>query len=269
MKLGTSTLGCPEWTLPEILTRVKAYGFDGVELRGIGPDVNLTQSPHFATPAAVAQTRRAFAEAGLAICSLDTSASFADPQKVAAGQHEARAVLHLADELGVPFIRVFGGDVPDGGSRADATRRLADNLRALGEYAQSAGEVTVLLETHDAFSTGAQAAEALALANHPRVAALWDLHHPYRQGEAPSDTYAALAPFVRMAHVKDSHPPNHYCLLGEGDVPIPEMLRLLHSGGFDGWMNLEWEKRWNPALLDPSVAFPQYAAALRALWSQL
>jgi len=37
MKLGVSTLGCPDWTLDEILTRLPGYGYEGVELRGLVP----------------------------------------------------------------------------------------------------------------------------------------------------------------------------------------------------------------------------------------
>ena len=125
------------------------------------------------------------------------------------------------------------------------------------------GGVDVVLETHDAFSTGAQVVEALSQAAHPRVAALWDLHHPYRQGEAAADTYKLLKPYTRLTHVKDSKPNETYCLLGEGDIPIREMVTLLKQGGYDGYLSLEWEKRWIPALADPEIVFPQYAAKLR------
>ena len=79
MKLGVTTLGCPEWTVDEILTRLPGYGYEGVELRGLGPDLDLTNSPAFSSPTAIARTRQAFSEAGLAICGLDTSCSFANP----------------------------------------------------------------------------------------------------------------------------------------------------------------------------------------------
>ena len=209
-----------------------------------------------------------FADAGLEICCLDTSASFSDPVRATQGHKEARAAITLADALGAPCVRVFGGGVPDGGSRVEAVKSLVENLQALGEYAQQSGGVTVVLETHDAFSTGTQVAEVLTQVGHPRVAALWDLHHPFRQGEAPEVSWATLGAWTRHVHVKDSRPPDDYCLLGEGDVPVLPMLRLLRQGGYDGWISLEWEKRWHPGLEDPSVAFPQYAAKLRDYLSQ-
>ena len=263
MKLGVTTLGCPTWTLDEILARLPGWGYDGVELRGLGPDLDLTQSPHFATPAAIQKSRGLFANAGLELCALDTSCTLseADPASRAQQLDDGRRGIDLAAALGIPFVRVFGGG--DGQDRVEAARRVADALDTLGDYAASAGSVAVTLETHDAFSTGRQAAEALVQVTSPAAGALWDLHHPYRQGESPAETFAALAPYLRTTHVKDSLPGGTYCLLGDGDVPIPEMLGLLAGGGYDGWITLEWEKRWIPALLDPDIAFPQYAAKLR------
>lgn len=272
MKLGASTLGCPDWTLTQILERVKAYGYDGVELRGLGPDLELARAPDFATPGALARTRQAFADAGLEVCGVDTSARFTDADAAVRAQHlgDAQANIDLAAALDAPTVRVFGGGIPDGTSRAAAQACLVENLTALGEYAARNGNgVVIVLETHDAFSTGASVAEILAQVAHPSVGALWDLHHPYRQGEAPRETWDALAPYLRQTHVKDSRPDGGYCLLGEGDVPIREMLRLLHAGGYAGWVNLEWEKRWIPALAEPEVAFPQYASVLREYLADL
>lgn len=272
MKLGVSTLGCPDWPLDEILTRCKAYGYDGIEWRGLGPDLDLTRSPAFAAPAAIARTRQAFADAGLEICGIDSSAHLSDADEAAGADNldHARRMIDLAAALGAPFVRVFGGRIPDGDDHARTRARVAERLARLGDYAaQADGAVTVVLETHDAFSTGAQVAEVLRQAEHPRVGALWDLHHPYRQGEAPGQTWAVLGPYVRQTHVKDSHPGGTYCLLGEGDVPIRDMLALLQRGGYDGWINLEWEKRWVPALADPDVAFPQYARTLQHYLAEL
>ena len=266
MRIGVTTLGCPTWTLEEILTRLPAYGYEGVELRGLGPDLDLTQSPAFATLAAADKTRQAFQDAGLMICGLDTSCSFTDPDPAVRTRNvdQGKAALDLARTLNAPFIRVFGGSLAEGLSRADAVGSLAESLAALGDYAaQAGGDVQVLLETHDGFSTGAQAAEALRQVEHPQVGALWDLHHPFRQGETPQETFAALRPYVRGTHVKDSMPGGTYCLLGEGNIPILEMLRLLKADGYEGWINLEWEKRWIPELAGPEIAFPQYAAKLR------
>ncbi len=162
-----------------------------------------------------------------------------------------------------PLVRVFGGTPPEGSSDGDAVSRVAN---ALGELAPTARDhgVTVVLETHDHFSTGRQVAAVLERVGDPAIAALWDLHHPYRQGEQPAETHEALRPYLRHTHVKDSRD-GAYCLLGQGDVPVKEMLDLLKGGGSDAlWISLEWEKRWHPEIAEPEVAFPAYARTLRS-----
>ena len=50
MKLSFSTLGCPRWTLKEIVATAKDLGFGGVEIRGIGDKINALETPSFRTP---------------------------------------------------------------------------------------------------------------------------------------------------------------------------------------------------------------------------
>ena len=45
MKLSFSTLGCPRWTLKEIVATAKDLGFGGVEIRGIGDKINALEIP--------------------------------------------------------------------------------------------------------------------------------------------------------------------------------------------------------------------------------
>src|SRR5205823_4503857 len=81
-------------------------------------------------------------------------------------------------------------------ARAAALPGMAAFLRELGEIAAE-HDVSIVLETHDAFSTGAQVAELLRETGHPAVGALWDLHHPYREGEPPETTVQLLGPYLR------------------------------------------------------------------------
>ena len=51
-------------------------------------------------------------------------------------------------------------------------------------------------------------------------------------------------------------------LLGEGEVPVRDMLALLSAGGYQGWVSVEWEKRWHPEIDAPELALPQHLAVL-------
>ncbi|MGO8671326.1 MAG: sugar phosphate isomerase/epimerase family protein [Capsulimonadaceae bacterium] len=269
MKLAVSTLGCPEWTLDEIIDRCREFGYEAVELRGLGEHLDLAGAPEFATDSALAATRRRFEDAGLALAGIDSSVKFSDPETTDDNLDAARRAVDMAAALGAPFVRIFGGAIPEGVTREDAVRLVADCLRTSGEYAASRDGVSVLLETHDAFSTGAEIADVLRLVDHPRVGVLWDLHHPPRHQETPAQTALQIGGRVRLTHVKDSRPGEPYCLLGEGDIPIFEGLQILNDLGYDGYVSVEWEKRWVPGLLEPEIVFPQYASKLREYLARL
>jgi sugar phosphate isomerase/epimerase len=149
-------------------------------------------------------------------------------------------------------VRVFGGESP---ALDDIARRLEPVLAraaALG--------VTVALETHDGFSSAARVGELLRLVDNPSFAALWDVHHPYCVGESPDEVLHALGDRVHLVHVKDARRRGdawELVPLGAGDVPVRESLAALDAAGYDGWLTVEWEKRWHPELAEPEIALPR------------
>jgi fatty-acyl-CoA synthase len=111
------------------------------------------------------------------------------------------------------------------------------------------------VETHDSFSASAVVAELLDLVPSPTVGAVWDSHHPHRMGERPLEIYENFGPRVLLAQVKDARRSAEQeggwqlVLLGEGEVPVHEMIDLLALHGYDGWVSVEWEKRWQHLVL--------------------
>ena len=45
VKLGFNTLSCPDWDLKTTIRNAAKMGYQGVELRGIAGDINLTDAP--------------------------------------------------------------------------------------------------------------------------------------------------------------------------------------------------------------------------------
>jgi sugar phosphate isomerase/epimerase len=264
MKLGFSTLGCPQWELDQIIEAATSAGYDGIELRHYKGTLDLVPALQ-EFPGGPAAFRSRLQQAGLEVCCLDTSFHLTDAELPFS---EAEQMTTLAAELGAPYLRIFGGHVPEGEAEAAAHTRAAGNLSKLGDLA-AAQDRKALLETHDAFSSGAQVAALLEKVNHPAVGAIWDMNHPFRQGEKPEKTVRSMAHHVFHTHVKDSNDQGQYTLLGEGTNPIPEMIALLRDQGYTGYICLEWEKAWHPELADPEIAFPQAARYLKATLMKL
>jgi sugar phosphate isomerase/epimerase len=263
MKLAFTTLACPNWSLQQIIDAAQQNGYEGLEFRLHNGEVltpaNLDKSlqDHIAT---------ACKQAGLAICCLDTSVRVATPDAEQRANHlrDGLYMIEVAANWGTPFIRVFGS--PPDGTPVDVAKAAAvDCLGQLAKRGQELG-VSVLLETHDAFSSTVTVMEVLDQV--PEAGALWDTLHPCRVGEKSEDSAARLGDRCQHVHIKDGKRPDSgeqwpLVLLGEGDVPIPNILAILHQRGYDGWLSVEWEKKWHPHIAEPEIAIPQHADLLR------
>ena len=246
MNVAFSNLAAPEWTLERSVEAVHELGYDGLELR-------LLDGEPIDPPALTAATRRTVAStlAGTHLVCLDTSIELSG-----AFERALPAAVELAREWGTDTIRVFGGDVAD---LAEVARRLEPLL---------VPDVVVALETHDHFASAARVAELLRLVDSPSLAAIWDLHHPTRVGESPAGVVQALGRSIRLVHVKDARRRGEeweLVPLGDGDVPVRESLAALRALGYDGWLTVEWERRWHPQLAPPEDALPHELATLREL----
>jgi len=264
MKLAFSTLGCPNWEVEQILDTARSEGYDGVELRDYKGSLDLPQVLA-GLPDGPAGFRRRFERAGVEICCLDTSIYLSDPDPSVS---EGERMIELAMALGAPYLRVFGGDVQKGETREECVKRATAKLQQLGKRAAQRGK-RVLIETHDAFSSGKGVAELLEAANGEGTGALWDLNHPYRHKESPEQTAALIGRQTYHVHVKDSNEAGGLTLLGEGDLPLEALVKALHAIGYSGYLALEWEKAWHPELAEPEVALPQAAHYLSELLGRL
>lgn len=272
MKLAFSSLACPDWSLERTLEDARRFGYEGIELRLldgqlIGPDLDV------ATRRRVA---KGCSDAGLPIVCVDTSVRIAQPdaEERAAQVRAGLEMLELAAEWRAPLIRVFAGP-PAGVSMERAIAGAVECLQVLGERGCELG-IAVALETHDAFAGSDSVAVVLREVPGSGAGALWDILHPYRMGEAPVETLDQLRDRLLHVHIKDGRRPvegngTDWVLtpLGEGDVPVGDILAALHRSGYDGWLAVEWEKKWHPELAEPEVALPQHAALLREYLSTI
>jgi sugar phosphate isomerase/epimerase len=270
VRVAFSTLAFPDAALASAVSLGRRWGYAGVELRLIDGEL-IDPSMSAADRTRVMATVTA---AGLPVAAVDSSirlTSDDDPGP------QLRRFLELASDWEAPLVRVFGGPLaPAGPARQEQLRAAARVLASNAPLARRLG-VAIGVETHDDFSASSVVAELLALADaegaDPKwVGAVWDSHHPYRMGERPADVYANLGRRILLAQVKDARrkPDGDWqlVLLGEGEVPVIQMLRLLMQGGYRNWISVEWEKRWHPEIEAPEIALPQHHRVL-AKWMEV
>lgn len=267
LPIAFSTLGCPKWEWKQILDHAAQHGFAAMELRGILAEMDLPKSPQF-TGAKLAESLKDLDALGLKISDLGASARLgeSDPAKRPAQMDEAKRFIDLAHKLNSPYVRVFGGKLLKDQTMEDATKRIVAGFKELHDHAKGSG-VTLLIESHDEFTTSESLLAILKGANLPTALLLWDAHHTFVAGkEQPADTFKQLGKFTRHTHLKDSKPEGNdrrYVLTGTGEVPVKQIVKVLVAGGYRGYYCFEWEKRWHPEIEEPEIAFPQYAKVMR------
>jgi len=127
-------------------------------------------------------------------------------------------------------------------------------------------------ETHDDFSSAHVVAEVLNNVG-GSAGAVYDSLHPHRIGESPPEVLETLGRHISLVQVKDARrDPSRedqwqLVPMGEGEVPVPDLLSLLSSAGYVGWVSLEFEKKWHPELASPEQSLHPQAQTLRR-WMQ-
>ncbi|MGV9451248.1 sugar phosphate isomerase/epimerase family protein [Streptomyces sp. NPDC003635] len=253
MKLAFSTLGVPGLPLADVARLASAHGYHGVELRAHPEEPVHTGLGAAERAAAAAEFKAANLEV-LGIAGYPRVAAPGDDEPVI---QEIRDLLDLARDLGAGFVRVFPG-AEDSQRPEEADAVAARRLGTAAEYAADLG-VRILLETHDSHGTAAASIRVLGLVGHRHVGSLWDVMHTWLGGEQPSESYAALAPYLGYVQVKDiaSAADTTPLPLGAGVLPLAECVEVLSRHGWDGWLCWEYEKRWYegaaplPKLLGP------------------
>jgi sugar phosphate isomerase/epimerase len=270
LPIAFSTLGCPAWDFSKILDFASANRFAAIELRGLQGNLDIPSHAVFA-PDRIKETKQQISAHNLRIACVSSSSEMgeSDADKYAKGMADARRFIDLASSLNAPYVRVFGKPsdsakpvAPD----ANLKKLVSAGLRELGDYA-GPKNVTVLIESHDDFTSAAVLQEVLGRADSPHVGLLWDAFHTYAtSNEPPEVTLKALRPFIHHTHLKDAvgeGPNRKYVLTGRGNIPVRKQIEVLRASGYEGVYCFEWEKVWHPELEEPEIAIADYARVVR------
>lgn len=267
MKISFSTLGCPEWSWDDMVVTAKDLGFNGIEVRGVENEMHVPRAKPF-TDKNIDETKGRLSKLGLEIPCLTSSCFLFDKNENKRHMREAEEYIVLAQKLGTPFVRVLGDSAPEPGDSVDLDF-VAENLKSLAVFAEDKG-VRVLIETNGQLADSRTMLMLLEKVNHPNAAVLWDVHHPFRfMGEQVEETYEALRDHIAFVHLKDSvmlEGKVRYKMMGRGDIGVRKAVQLLAQNRYEGFVSLEWVRRWNMELEAPGIVFPHFVNFIRELF---
>lgn len=246
MNVSFSTRGWQQFSWQEQLETAQNMRFDGIEVYQAAADPALTGRGGPMDKYHAAATVRELREKRLQISCLDTSCDISGLQCL----EEVVQTMQIARNLQAPYVSVV--------ALHDDEPAIRDALCTLLPQAQAMG-LTLLIKTAGIYADTARLRRLMDEFACDELAALWDVHHPYRdRGELAGITIENLGAYVRHVHLRDSDDDGSYRLIGEGSLPVREMMRALSSIDYDGFLSLEWKPEWMPELTDREVIFPHF-----------
>lgn len=245
----------------EVIAKAKEIGFDVIEFSQI-------VLPEGESLPAYAQKLRDEADrVGIDIVNYTIGADFLRGSNgdLQAEIERTKTEVDIAEILGVPGMRhdaSAGWPTDHNGPKsfAAALPRLAEGCRAVTEYAESKG-IRTMVENHGWFCQESLRVEQLVSAvDHPNFGVLVDMGNFLCADDEPTRAVSRLMPYAFHCHAKDFHfksgtevdPGQGWfgtrggnyirgAIIGHGEVPVMQCLRIMHRDGYDGVLSIEYE----------------------------
>ncbi len=230
----------------DIATQIKAHqelGWRHLELRGID-GVNLTQLDDDQFDAVYA----AVADAGMTVsCFASAIANWARPitGDFAEDEQDLRRAIPRMHRFSTPFIRVMS--YPNDPERPiDESEWRKESIRRMKILARLAEDGGVMLVHENCSGWGGLSAEnsniLLGEVNSPALKVVFDTGNPVTYGQNAWEYYQLVAEDIVYVHIKDAQKidgKDHYCMCGDGEGYVKEIVADLLKNGYDGGFSIE------------------------------
>ena len=243
----------------DLIALAKEMGFDAIEFT----DLNAPEGMEVTDFAK--RLREESERVGLPIVNYTIGADLLNAEDLSAEVERLHKQVDIAALLGASGMRHdatggFKGENRTFKTFDNALPILADGCRRVTEYAAEKG-ITTMIENHGQFCQESMRVEKLVSAvGHPNFGLLVDVGNFLCADDPSILAVSRVAPYARHVHVKDFHvksgsEPNpgrgffgtragNYlrgAILGHGNVPVYQCLRILKQSGYDGYVSIEFE----------------------------
>ena len=270
VKLAGHTMATPEFDVFEALRFFKKLGLDGAEI--VVQTGYESGIPYEADDAFVRCVLEEADALGLAVAATTPYLNRYNDLDEAVRQKEVamlKRVIDMTRILGGGSIRIYGGAFQDEETDPDGAKlaQLVKSLWECGDYAAQYG-IRLSIENHfgTMTTTAHRTMEVIKAIGHPNVGVLYDQANlAFFPAEEYEEALALQKDHIFYVHVKDlvyrggkpqkfrSDSVSHISeeirtvysrFRGDGVLDWPAILRGLRDIGYDGWLSLEYERRW-------------------------
>lgn len=259
-RMAANTWCYRDLSTEEAISRIAALELRGIELVAHAP---CWHADPRASEEEIWRLKEMVAGKGLQIVAVSPATDYLKftPEEQREQIEHTKANVDLAVKLGAPVVRIFaGGAIPEGRTWDECVRAVAEQLRECARYAEDKG-VKLGIESHGKFGTDLNALAAIIdRVDSPALGLTLDTANFFVSGVDPVEAARCLSGRVFHTHLKDAKmlPEGGYkgMALGEGDVPIREVMEELKRQGYQGWFCIEYEGEEDPDIgLRKSIEF--------------
>ncbi len=225
-KLCFSTLACMDCDAKKLKELCDKFGLDAVEIR-------QKKDGSF-----VYDEKLNITDIGTGVCLKGY-----DKNQISA----AKEVLEKIKDTSVKAIRIFLGNFAVMKNEKKDKLDYDGIVMAVREIADSTKK-QIWIESHNEFSTGEVLKKLLCDVKRDNVFVIWDVMHPFEDGEPVRKTWEYIGKYVAHVHIKDGKKScdiqKHdfdYTDFGEGEVPVREVLEILKENNYNAYISAEWE----------------------------
>ena len=218
----------------------------GLEIDSVkNPMLTAKNSP--TNPELAAAARRQLAAKDLTVPCVGTAADLTASE----AEDEIHAAVETAANLLVPYVALY--------TVCDDRQTVIEKLSPLVALAEK-NNVTLLLESGGAMANTKKLVEVLDYFACDHLAACWNAHSTcLMQKETPEQTITNLGAYVRHVRLTDGGELGDPELVGEGALPMRELMNALGSVNYDGFVSLLWDPAWVAGLDDAEMILTHYA----------
>jgi sugar phosphate isomerase/epimerase len=249
MHLGAVTYNVlKDWDVETIIRNLEASGFEAVELRtthahGVEPDIGPDERK---------RVRSRFENSKVRLLSYGTTCEFHSPDpEVRRKQVETgKTFIDLAHDTGAWGIKVRPNAMPEGIPEQTTIGRIAECLRALGQYGAGRG-VEIWVEVHGKRTQDPPVCAAIMkAARHDSVGLCWNSNPTDVMNGSIKGSFDLLRPWIRNVHINEL----------ANDYPWRELFALLRQSKYDRYTLCEAQESKEPE---------RFLQWYRALWREL
>ena len=252
MKLSFSTRGWEKLTWEDQIHDAEEYGFQGIELYDLYKFPSWTDKSGPFHKYHQNETLRNLKRLNLEIPCMDTPIDFSADS---INMDHLRFLIDAAETLHIPYLVIC--------ALTDHEDAVRNHLNEILPVIRECG-VGLLIKTTGIYADTSRLRSLLDYFACDELGALWDFHHPYRDfHETPDTTIRNLGGYVKHVHLRDSDEDASYNLIGEGTLPIHEMMAALASIDYKAFISMEWKPAWMDDLQQREIIFPYFVNYMR------